>query len=284
MKKAVIFYFSGTGNTWWVAKRIGQKLKDEYMKIRTCSIEQVSVEEANELISVSDVVGFGYPVYCSDIPELMKTFMQSLNIESVKKTFVFCTQESFSGDGTRVATEFLEKTQFDIKYTMHIKMPNNITSAISPLSYNYTPKEQNEILKKADERIGKFVYYILEDIPGTVGFTKVAKALGSVQRTPYRKLYKYAKHMITFTNKCTHCGYCEKLCPVDNIEITKNGNLTYNKCIQCMRCYNYCPNTAIRIFGVEHNPKRGQVYKGPVRKFNPENLKTKKVGMDNESM
>ncbi|MGL5677166.1 MAG: 4Fe-4S dicluster domain-containing protein [Cellulosilyticaceae bacterium] len=49
--------------------------------------------------------------------------------------------------------------------------------------------------------------------------------------------------------------------------------MTYNKCIQCMRCYNYCPHTAIRVFGFEHNEKRGPAYKGPVRHFNPEVLK-----------
>ena len=273
MKKAIIFYFSGTGNTWWVAKKIGGKLREADMKVRTASIEGLTIEEANKLIEVSDIVGFGYPVYCSDLPMLMKTFMEKLTVRSKKDAFVFCTQESFSGDGTRVASEFLSHTQLDIKYSMHIDMPNNITAAVSPLSYKYTPKEQNEILKKADSRIEKFVYYILEDIPGTVGFNKVAKALGSVQRLPYRKFYKKAKHMISFSPKCTHCGYCEKICPVDNITVTNEGNITYNKCIQCMRCYNYCPHMAIRIFGFEHNEKRGPLYKGPVRGFDPTVLK-----------
>lgn len=273
MKKAVIFYFSGTGNTWWVAKNIGRKLRESAMKVRTVSIESLTIGEANKLISASDMVGFGYPIYCSDIPQNMKEFMKKIRAEEEKKAFVFCTQESFSGDGSRVATEFLSHTHLDIQYSMHINMPNNITAAVSPLGYKYSPKEQNELLKKAAERIDKFVYYILEDIPGVVGFNKAAKALGSVQRMPYRKLYKKAKHMISFSPKCTHCGYCESICPVDNITVTAIGNITYNKCIQCMRCYNYCPHTAIRVFGVEHNEKRGPVYKGPIRNFNPKVLK-----------
>ncbi|MGL4799491.1 MAG: EFR1 family ferrodoxin [Cellulosilyticaceae bacterium] len=273
MKKAVIFYFSGTGNTWWVSKKIGQKLREAEMKVRTVSIEKVTTEEADKLIQVSDIVGFGYPIYCSDIPTIMKDFMEKLGVHTGKKSFVFCTQESFSGDGSRVATEFLAHTGLDIRYSMHIAMPNNITASVSPLSYKYTPKQQNQLLKKADMRIEKFVYYILEDIPGVVGFNKAAKALGSVQRIPYRKLSDKAKHMISFSPKCTHCGYCERICPVDNITITPNGNITYNKCIQCMRCYNYCPHTAIRVFGFEHNEKRGPAYKGPVRHFNPEVLK-----------
>lgn len=273
MRKAVIFYFSGTGNTWWGAKKIGQKLKDAAMKVRVVSIEKVNKEEADKLIEASDIVGFGYPIYCSDLPEIMKDFMQNLGVHDSKPGFVYCTQEAFSGDGSRVALEFMAHTKIDIRYSMHLNMPNNITAAVSPLGYNYTPKQQNEILKKADEKIDKFVYYILEDIPGVVGFTKVAKALGSVQRMPYRKFYRKAKNMISFSPKCTHCGYCEKICPVDNISITPHGNITYNKCIQCMRCYNYCPHTAIRIFGVDHNDKRGPVYKGPTRHFSLKELK-----------
>lgn len=275
MKKAVIFYFSGTGNTWWVAKKIGQKLREESMKVQTISIESIDHAEADKLIDICDIVGFGYPIYCSDIPMPMKTFMKNLETKAKKKAFVFCTQEGFSGDGARVATEFLGHTAFEIDYAMHINMPNNITASLSPLSYKYTPKDQDAILRKANQQVEKFVYYILEEIPGRIGFNKSAKVLGSIQRTPYRKFYDKVTSMISFSPKCTHCGYCEKICPVDNITITQQGNITYNQCIQCMRCYNYCPHTAIRIFGKDHNPKRGDTYKGPVRNFNPSVLKKK---------
>lgn len=46
----------------------------------------------------------------------------------------------------------------------------------------------------------------------------------------------------TAPDRCTHCGLCQKACPVQAIVVTKD-DLSYDseKCIHCGRCYNRCP-------------------------------------------
>ncbi|MGL4345293.1 MAG: EFR1 family ferrodoxin [Cellulosilyticaceae bacterium] len=267
MQKVMIFYFSGTGNTCWVARKIGHKLKEKGFKVKTASIEKIDDIEANQLIGAADIVGFGYPIYCSDVPEPMQKFMQAVQSKQQKDCFVFCTQEAFSGDGARVSLEFVEHADFRVKWTVHIAMPNNITADWSPLSYRYTPQSMNHILRRADAKVEWFCEAIVANKSVLQGFSKISRVAGSIQRVPYRKYAHKYNNMISFSPKCTHCGYCEKICPAQNITVTPIGNITYKRCMYCMRCYNFCPHTAIRIYGRNHNFKRGLPYKGPTRKF-----------------
>ena len=48
-------------------------------------------------------------------------------------------------------------------------------------------------------------------------------------------------------NKCTNCGACVKVCPVEAISI-KEGKAVVDqeKCIHCGKCLNVCPQDAIR--------------------------------------
>lgn len=47
--------------------------------------------------------------------------------------------------------------------------------------------------------------------------------------------------------KCSRCGLCAKLCPLNNIHM-EEGKLPQwdKKCQQCLRCVNFCPHKAIR--------------------------------------
>jgi len=45
-------------------------------------------------------------------------------------------------------------------------------------------------------------------------------------------------------SKCTKCGLCAKLCPVNNIEMKEFPEFK-DKCVMCMRCKAFCPQQAI---------------------------------------
>ena len=74
-KSVAVFYFTGTGNTKWVAGTIEEIFAKRGTNIKTYNIETLDVEKANDIIKNSDICGFGYPVYGSDLPQLMKDFI-----------------------------------------------------------------------------------------------------------------------------------------------------------------------------------------------------------------
>ncbi|RJX26862.1 MAG: hypothetical protein C4554_05270 [Dethiobacter sp.] len=57
VKKVVVFYFSVTGNTWWVTGRLIGHLKDIGLDAFSYSIEQVDIAQANRWIAECHTVG-----------------------------------------------------------------------------------------------------------------------------------------------------------------------------------------------------------------------------------
>jgi len=51
------------------------------------------------------------------------------------------------------------------------------------------------------------------------------------------------------SEKCTGCGICVKLCPLDNIRLDENGfpNNRFNECWYCGTCEIECPTRALEL-------------------------------------
>ena len=127
MKKAIIYLFSGTGNTRYVANSI----KTELTKQNT-STDIVEVSRPFSLEkqpSDYDIIGFGYPIHAFNCPKIMVDFVQALKICPDKYTFIFKT----SGEPFKLnnASSYLLKNVLitkgiSINYEQHILMPYNI--------------------------------------------------------------------------------------------------------------------------------------------------------------
>ncbi|MCK4423594.1 MAG: 4Fe-4S binding protein [Candidatus Omnitrophica bacterium] len=46
--------------------------------------------------------------------------------------------------------------------------------------------------------------------------------------------------------KCTGCGICVEVCPVDAIKIDKIAEINED-CVECLSCIDECPNEAISV-------------------------------------
>jgi uncharacterized protein (DUF362 family)/NAD-dependent dihydropyrimidine dehydrogenase PreA subunit len=71
------------------------------------------------------------------------------------------------------------------------------------------------------------------------------KKIPFVARTVYRIRENIIKPAVV-KDKCTQCGQCVEVCPVDAIEMNPLPELQKN-CINCFCCYERCPDDAIRL-------------------------------------
>lgn len=266
----VIFYFSGTGNTWLVSDEMVRQLEKLGHTARAFSIETLSANEAIELIQDSEIVGFGYPIHGSDLPVPMKNFIGQLPVVSGKKAFVFCTQWLWSGDGAAVGGTLLHDKGFNVQWGEHFLMPNNVTVSIISLPYTNDPDRLAGVLGRAAKRAALFAREIDAGRVSLRGFNQVSFYLGSLQRVPFRRVFhKFQNDIgIDYAN-CIDCGECVRLCPVDNFYYEDKVIKTRGDCIICFRCYNFCPVAAITHMGRPHLHGRGEPYKGPVKDFDP---------------
>ena len=277
MKRSIIFYYSGTGNTWYVANKMKYYLSSNTGKCEILSIEDISRLTVQTKINNADIIGFGYPIYASDIPSPMKKFMQKIRISKNKQIFVFCTQYMFSGDGARVAKEFLKPYVKQIKWSAHFNMPNNLC-CVNIHKYTNNPKEINKILQKTNRKIKEFCINISKNKESLEDFKAINKMLGILPRTMYRKFsHKFKNKLSIDYSRCTCCGICASICPIGNI-VYKNSNYVIKpKCEFCMRCYNFCPNNAILYNKKPRPTKYGVPYKGPTKTYIKNLIDSKRI-------
>lgn len=266
MYKSVIFFFSGTGNTWWVADRIKKQLDAKNINADTVSIDTVDAKKANWWIKTADLVFFGWPVYFSDAPQPMKQFIGNLlPVEKGKHIHTFCTQAVFSGDGAWACHKLFEKKGLIVDSTRHFIMPSN--------KKIYSGEAGEAKAAGIMDACGKQIERYVEDL--LIGSSKVvgkhSYALGALQRASFGLFDKRYKRPGVDRAKCTRCGLCFKLCPSGNISMSDYPEFA-DKCSHCMRCYALCPAGAITINGKPAG-EAGKPYAVHDKRFKPSLLK-----------
>lgn len=145
-------YFSGTGNSAYIANRFAKKMNHEAYAIE-------DPIDFKSLIKETDTIAFCYPIYTSCVPMIMRDFVsEHLDDLDGKNIIIFCTQLLFSGDGARVFTDLLNGITYTILYAEHFNMPNNICNLkILPLA---TPSKFTHTLERADKKLD----HVIDDI------------------------------------------------------------------------------------------------------------------------
>lgn len=240
MYRVVIFYFSGTGNTWWVADKIKKQFDKRNINADIVSIDSVDSKKADWWIKTADLVFFGWPVYGSDLPEPMKRFVDGLFVvEKGKHIHTFCTQGAFSGNGAWCYHKNFKKKGLIIDSAAHFFMPSNQGA--------FHEKKAAKVLKQCEEQIERYVEKFLMGEYRIRG--RHAGLPGLLQRAPYRLFYKRRQNDLSVDEaKCTRCGLCQKLCPSANIQMDDYPAFG-GYCSLCRRCYTFCPVGAIALRG-----------------------------------
>lgn len=216
----MIFYFSGTGNTKWVARQIADAIGEELFYIPDLIRKGQYEYELREC----ERIGFCFPTHGWQPPKIVRTFIRQLRLKRSKDAF--CWALTTCGDNMGEAMTILNKELASNKQLSAINgqplQAETLFSVIMPESYVCLPfmktdTEEKEAMKieLATQQIPHIIQMIEERRRGIEELEKGA--------TP--RLYSYViggyfnKRMITdkkFTvdeDVCIKCGKCEKICP-----------------------------------------------------------------------
>ena len=247
----MVFYFSGTGNSRFVAKRIAEAVSQEAVDITTYTKTMDRPEFTDTGVYV-----FVCPSYMSAPARAMTDFVGWAGFPSGVKAYFIVTCAASMGITPRVASEICEKKGLQYMGAAQIEMPQNYIAL-------FTTKEVEEninIIEKAEIEIDRIAPLILN------GEVLETKKIGSVEysvtkwvRDVYYKDFMKTKKFKA-TDKCISCQKCVKVCPLSNITM-KDGKPSWgNKSTHCMACINQCPKDAIEYGkGTAGKPR----YKGP---------------------
>ncbi|MBR3839436.1 MAG: EFR1 family ferrodoxin [Clostridia bacterium] len=255
----MIFYFSATGNSKYVAKQLAINTSDALISIT----EAVHADKYTYATKAGESLGFVVPVYFYGIPDVVVKFIEKLEItdryDSQHYIFTVLTCGGSSGNAGKMLAKLLAKRNMIVTSSFCVKMVDNYV-----LMYDL-PKEEtiNEIMIKADVSINNICKKVQKKI---VGDFNDLKGFAPWIMTPV--LYKVYKH-VRKTNKffvedsCKSCGLCTIACPENAIRMTGVGPRmrpvwTNDKCSLCLACLHRCPAKAIQ-YG-KKTQKNGRYY------------------------
>lgn len=237
----MIFYFSGTGNSKFVAKNIA-----DFQGDRLIAIPEELNREGNSFeykLIEKELVGFVYPVYAWGPPQIVLDFIGRLKITGGKPyVFSLCTCGDEEGKTTKILEKALENKGIKLNSAFTIIMPNNYI-----ISFDIDSKEvEKDKILKARGKL-KDINEILLNRKSEV-FDINPGSFPRLKSTVINPLFnKYGRSTKKFysTTACTGCGLCQRVCPIHTIKVEKKPSWG-TECTQCLGCINSCPTRAIQ--------------------------------------
>ena len=243
MKNAIIYVFSGTGNT----KKACDIYKSEFEKF---GIETTlyNVRKGFENLpnpNDFDLVGFAYPIHGFNAPYIMLDLAKALPKANEKKGYFVVKT---SGEPLKINNvssikfnDIMKKKGYIATSEYHYVMPYNMifrhtddmAAKMKDTLDKLAPIEAREVICGIEHKLAK------------VPFGRFCAWVVRIEQPAMKVNGRFFKVDL---NKCINCGACAKNCPVGNIKIDENGKFTFgNDCIMCARCSFNCPRDAFDI-------------------------------------
>ena len=248
--KALIVYFSQTGNTEQAARAIGCGLED-------AGVEAVAVRPLADVGPGAwldcDLVGLGTPVFYYREPDNVRAWIRALEPRAEPApVFTFNTNggnpcntlrriaKMLRRKGGRVLASF-ECFGYDT-YPIYLK------------SFRQWGHPDADDLARA-RAFGRDVqgaaarFLAGDDVPEASYAFVGGKTfrLSWICRKPILDGCPWLfPRLEVAADLCTRCGACARTCPTQNITIEQNGPRFANRCIHCHLCERVCPQNAIQ--------------------------------------
>ena len=218
----MIYCFSGTGNSRFVADRLRAMADDD------------------------GTLGLVFPVYAWGIPKVVEEYVEK-EMKETKAKYVYAVMTC--GDDVGYADNILQKHMGGRRLDAAFSVPMPNTYVCLP-GFDVDPdyvaeakvKKTMAMLPTIAEAI-KARRHTIEVHRGSVPWLKTY-----VLRPLFNRFLVTDRYFST-TDACNRCHRCVKQCPLHNIDTDHTGHIRWGNtsCTGCLRCYHQCPMHAIRF-------------------------------------
>ena len=247
----MIVFFSGTGNSRFVAEKIAELTNDEL-----CDAASFIRSGKRAVFTEPKCFVFVSPQYVTAPPMVFLDFIRNAGFpENAPAWFVMTCAGSQCGD-TEYCRGIAREKGFAYLGTAAVSMPQNYIAFFRTKSRDENRKKVRQALPVIRELSGCIRdRRAFPDHRTTAGMHLLTKMTVGL----YYRAFVKAKAFHT-TEACVGCGYCAKACPMDNIRLVERRPVWGNRCTHCMACINLCPKDAIEYGKGSIGKPR---YKGP---------------------
>jgi ferredoxin len=234
--KATIYYYTGTGNSLWSARKLSDALTDTQL----VSITNASVDIIH---STSERIGLVFPVHIWGLPSLVVDFVNRLEIDPSKYYFALAVNAGQVAATLIQLQTLMQARGLNLSSGFSLNLPSNYI----PWGGAVSPEAQQKKFHDAIEKINRIAATIKskETKPLEKGPLWQNIFLSLIYRQSYNAVHKMDKSFWA-DDKCNNCAICKKICPTQNILIKSSKPVWQNRCDQCFACLQWCPEEAIQ--------------------------------------
>ncbi len=236
-----IFYFTGTGNSLFIARQLCKELSDNVKILPIKAFKEDKKLEIN-----SDCLILVFPVYFQTIPNIVKSFVDKLEfVTSSIPIYSVVTCNGGPGHCLFTMDRILRKRGKSLTAGFTINMPGN---SLIVRDFTNSTEIRTHRLEESYQKIIEISEYINKRHYGRVDGNDSIKYHLQGLFTGFIAKYIYKTPTKFRTAKdCTKCGTCTKVCPVSNIKVTREGVNWGSNCEYCLACFHWCPSKAVEI-------------------------------------
>ncbi len=232
----MIFYFTGTGNSRYVAEKLAACLNDKAVRTN----EKIKAKDYKAVETDENLV-FVAPTYAWRMPLIFEEWIRKTDFVGAKRVWFVMDCGGEIGDAAKYNVKLCEEKGLNYMGTYQIVMPENYIAMFDVPSES----ESRSIVANAVGEIEKAASFIASGnkfpTPRSNAYDKL---MSHIVNPVFYALFVKSKAFRT-DEKCVGCGKCVELCPLNNLKLSNGKPVWGNDCTHCMACICYCPTQAI---------------------------------------
>jgi len=247
---AVIYFYSGTGNSFRVAEWMAETIQESGNSVQIIPFNRANPDEE---ISQDTLLGITTPTHGFTAPRSMIQFALRIPRGAGQTVFVAATRAGIRvlnftmpgmmGSAAYLLAIILSLKGYQVKGVRGLDMPSNWLALHPGLS----PQHVEIISHETEKTTKQWMSEILAGKTSLHGWLELA--LG-ILLFPLSMGYLimgrlFLSKLFFASEKCTGCGQCAAHCPVKAIKMKNERPYWTFSCESCMRCMGYCPTRAI---------------------------------------
>lgn len=231
----MIIYFTGTGNSKFVADAIADRTDDTAVSMNDILKNDLprKFESEKPFVIVS-------PIFAWRLPWFVDRFIRESEFTGSRRMYVVATMGENTGKADRYAEQTITSKGLEFMGFTGIVMTDNY------VNWGTVPPEST--IRATCAKALETADFISELIKAGKKIAKSDKtSLAGIKSGFINNMF--SKHPPTFSlsDACTGCGKCAGFCPANNIEIRDGKAAFLGKCFSCYGCLHRCPAGAIDV-------------------------------------
>jgi ferredoxin len=233
--ETTIYFYTGTGNSLWVARKLAEKIENS-------ELVPITITGTGKIDTDSKIIGFIFPVHIWGIPSPVIDFLNRLETDAAKYYFAIAVNAGQVAATLIQLKNLLQKKNIKLSSGFSMCMPSNYI----PWGGAEPQAKQQNRFRDALDKINGIASSIRanEERAPEKGPAWQNIFFSAIYRVSYSKVAEMDKSFFA-DEKCTNCGICEKICPAHNILVNEKPAWQHH-CEQCFACIQWCPEEAIQ--------------------------------------